>query len=62
MVESVKVKAEWSVFSVKKDTIFSALIPRFKLLPESLFAKIDEQKVERKRKKMGPVPILLFFL
>jgi hypothetical protein len=71
MVESVKVKAEGSVFSIKKDTILSDLIPRLKLPHEPLFAKIDEQIVERKRgqapfsfdiplkksRKMGTVPI-----
>ena len=48
MVESVKAKAERSIFSNKKGTILSDLIPRLKLPHESLFAKIDEQIVERK--------------
>jgi len=51
MVESAKVKAEGSVFSIKKGTILSDLIPRLKLPHKSLFAKIEEQIVERKRKK-----------
>ena len=48
MVESVKAKAERSIFSIKKGTILSDLIPRLKLPREPLFAKIDEQIVERK--------------
>ncbi len=48
IVESVKIKAERSIFSIKKSTILSDLISRFKLLHEPLFAKIDEQIVERK--------------
>ena len=48
MVESVKAKAERSIFSIKKGTILSDLIPRLKLPDEPLFAKIDEQIVERK--------------
>jgi hypothetical protein len=48
MVESVKAKAERSIFSIKKDTILSGLIPWVTLPYESLFAKIDEQIVERK--------------
>ena len=62
MVESVKAKAERSIFSIKKGTILSDLIPRLKLPHEPLFAKIDEQIVERKsRQKMGTGPILLTF-
>ncbi len=49
MVESVKAKAERSIFPIKKGTILSDLIPRLKLPYEPLFAKIDEQIVERKR-------------
>ena len=49
MVESVKAKAERSIFSIKKGTMLSDLIPCLKLPHESLFAKIDEQIVERKR-------------
>lgn len=56
MVESVKAKAERSIFSIKKGTILSDLIPRLKLPPEPLFAKIDEQ-IE----KMGTGPIILTF-
>ena len=48
MVESVKAKAERSIFSIKKGIILSDLIPRLKLPYEPLFAKIDEQIVERK--------------
>ncbi len=48
MVESVKAKAERSIFSIKKVTILFDLIPRLKLPPELLFAKIDEQIVKRK--------------
>ncbi len=48
MVESVKAKAERSIFSIKKGTILSDLIPRLKLPHEPLFAKIEEQIVERK--------------
>jgi len=48
MVESVKAKAERSIFSIKKSTILSDLISRLKLPHEPLFAKIDEQTVERK--------------
>ncbi len=48
MVESVKAKAETSIFSIKKGTILSDLIPRLKLPHEPLFAKIDEQIVERR--------------
>jgi hypothetical protein len=48
MVESVKAKAERSIFSIKKGTILSDLIPRLKLPHEPLFAKIDEQIMERK--------------
>jgi len=71
MVESVKVRAEGSIFSIKKGIILSDLIPHLKLIHEPLFAKIDEQIVERKRgqspfsfdmpfkksRKMGTVPI-----
>jgi len=49
MVESVKVKAEGSIFSIKKDTILSDLIPRLKLPHEPFFARLDEQIVDRKR-------------
>lgn len=56
MVESVKAKAERSIFSIKKGTILSDLIPRLKLPPEPLFAKIDEQ-IE----KMGTGPIISTF-
>ncbi len=73
MVESVKAKAERSIFSIKKGTILSDLIPRLKLPHEPLFAKIDEQIVERKSslssfsfdillkksRKKGTVPIFL---
>ncbi len=48
MVESVKAKAERSIFSIKKVTILFDLIPGLKLPHESLFAKINEQIVERK--------------
>jgi len=48
MVESVKAKAERSIFSIKKDTILSGLIPRLKLPYDPPLAKIDEQIVERK--------------
>lgn len=48
MVESVKAKAEKSIFLIKKGTILSDLIPHLKLPYEPLFAKIDEQIVERK--------------
>ncbi len=48
MVESVKATAERSIFSIKKGTILSDLIPRLKLPREPLFARIDEQIVERK--------------
>ncbi|NOR21896.1 MAG: hypothetical protein GQ476_04325 [Candidatus Aminicenantes bacterium] len=48
MVESVKAKVERSIFSIKKGTILSDLIPSLKLPHEPLFAKIDEQIVERK--------------
>ncbi len=48
MVESVKAKAEKSIFSIKKVTILFDLIPRLKLPYELLFARIDEQIVERK--------------
>ncbi len=48
MVESVKAKVERSIFSIKKGTILSGLIPRLKLPHEPLFAKIDEQIAERK--------------
>jgi len=60
MVESAKIKAEDSVFSIKKGIILSDLIPRLKLPHEPPFAKLGEQIVERKRKKMekmGPGPI-----
>jgi len=60
MVESVKAKAERSVFSIKKGTILSDLIPRLKLPHEPLFAKIDEQIVERKRKIIGAWPQFFF--
>jgi len=43
MVESVKAKAERSIFSIKKGTILSDLIPRLMLPHEPLFARIDEQ-------------------
>jgi len=56
MVESVKVKAEGSIFSIEKGTIISDLIPRLKLPHAPLFAKIDEQIVERKREKNGAWP------
>jgi len=55
MVESVKAKAERSIFSIKKGTILSDLIPRLKLPHEPLFARIDEQIVERKRKIIGAI-------
>ncbi len=48
MVESVKAKAERFIFSIKKGTILSDLILRLKLPHEPLFARIDEQVVERK--------------
>jgi hypothetical protein len=48
MVESVKAKAERSIFSIKKGIILSDLIPCLKLPLEHLFARIDEQIVERK--------------
>jgi hypothetical protein len=48
MVDSVKAKAKRSIFSIKKGTILSDLIPRLKLPPVPLFARIDEQIVERK--------------
>ncbi len=48
MVESAKAKAERSIFSIKKVIILFDLIPRLKLPHELLFAKIDEQIVERK--------------
>ncbi len=58
MVESVKAKAERSIFSIKKGTILSDLIPRLKLPHKPLFAKIAEQIVERKRgQKKGTAPI-----
>ncbi len=41
MVESVKVKVEGSVFSIKKGTVLSDFITRLKLPHEPLFAKID---------------------
>ena len=56
MVESVKVKAEGSIFSIKKGTILSDLIPRLKLSRAPLFAWNDEKIVERKRKKIGSRP------
>ncbi len=56
MVESVKAKAERSIFSNKKGTILSDLIPHLKLPHEPLFAKIDEQIVKRKRKIIGARP------
>jgi len=43
MAESVKVRAEGSVFSVKKGTLLSDVIPRLKLSKEPLFARIDGQ-------------------
>ena len=43
MAESVKVKAEGSVFSVKKGTLLSDVIPRLKLSKEPLFARIEGQ-------------------
>jgi len=52
MVESVKIWAEDSVFSIKKGIILSDLIPRLKLPHEPPFAKLGEQIEERKRKKM----------
>ncbi len=61
MVESVKVKAEGSIFSIKKDTILSDLIPRLRLPHKPLFAKIDEQIVERKRKENGAWPHFFHF-
>lgn len=48
MVESVKAKAERSIFSIKKGTILPDLIPRLKLPHEPCFAKIEEQIGERK--------------
>ncbi len=48
MVESVKAEVEGSIFSIKKGTILSDLIPRLKLPQEPLFVRIDEQIVERK--------------
>jgi hypothetical protein len=59
MVESVNVKAEGSVFSIKKGTILSGLIPHLKLPHEPLFAKIEEQIVETKR---GQAPFFYIFL
>lgn len=43
MVESVKVRAEGSVYSVKKGTLLSDFIIRLKLPREPLLAKIDGQ-------------------
>ena len=43
MAESVKVRAEGSVFSVKKGTLLSEIIPRLKLSGEPLLARIDGQ-------------------
>ena len=43
MAESVKVRAEGFVFSVKKGTLLSEIIPRLKLSKEPLFARIDGQ-------------------
>ncbi len=43
MVESVKVRAEGSVYSVKKGTLLSEFITRLKLPREPLLAKIDGQ-------------------
>jgi len=48
MVESVKAKAERSIFSIEKGIILSGLNPRLKLPHEPLFAKIDDQIAERK--------------
>lgn len=57
MVESVNVKAERSVFSIKKGKILSDLIPHLKLPHKPLFANIEEQLVERKRgRKNGARP------
>jgi hypothetical protein len=49
MVESVKVKAEGSVFSIKKSIILSDLNPGFKLLSGSFFVMLGLQIVEGKR-------------
>ena len=46
MAESVKVRAEGSVYSVKKGTFLSEVIPRLKLSKEPLFARIDGQLAE----------------
>ncbi len=46
MAESVKVRAEGSVYSVKKGTLLSDIIPRLKLSKEPLFARIDGQLAE----------------
>jgi len=43
MVESVKVKAEGSTFSIKKGTVLSDFIPHLKLSRNPLFAKVDGQ-------------------
>ncbi len=43
MVESVKVKVEGSIFSIKKRTILSDFITRLELSHASLSAKIDGQ-------------------
>jgi hypothetical protein len=59
MVESVNVKAEGSVFSIKKGAILSGLIPHLKLPHEPLFAKIEEQIEETKR---GRPHFFTFFL
>jgi hypothetical protein len=49
MVESVKIKAEGSVFSIKKGIILSDLNPGFKLPHESFGATLGEQIVDGKR-------------
>ncbi len=49
MVESVNVKAEGSVFSIKKGKILSGLIPHLKLPYKPLSADIEDQIVERKK-------------
>jgi hypothetical protein len=67
MVESVKLKAKGSVFSIKKDTALSDLIPRLKLCHELVFIKINEKIVERKIKEakrkwdLSPFYTFLFF-
>jgi hypothetical protein len=58
MVESVKAKAERSIFSIKKGTILSDLIPRLMLSHAPLFAWNDEKIVERNG-KWGLAPFFL---